>query len=206
MRRRAVVAIALSAYVACLGIAASVQGAYRPPELSKIVSAFALRPVKVECRTEVEDPILVDAWGYVYVPTSKQRITFVRASACRGALDIATDAQCDPERGITVPEVCSTDFTKAIGAMVLVHEAYHLRRVPNNQNEAITECRAMRHYDVALRLLGATDVVMDRLMPIMLQQHAYLRARVPAYNWERCGFPERYDRWRGYPPREAGEN
>jgi len=191
--KRIGVKVALLAVVASMVILVLVPtGAiakFRPTSLSEVASAFASRPVSVECRSVKEDSIFDWAWGYVWAPTSRSTVTYIFDEACVGALAIGSD----------ISEI--TDFMKAIGAEVLVHEAYHLKRVPGNQNEALTECRAMRHYDVVLRMLGASDATMDRLMPIMLINHLYIRSVFPEYNLEWCRIPVRYDRWRGNPPR-----
>lgn len=206
MRVRALIALAVVGVSLALGLAtgSTASNVAEPWRLKKVASVFANRQVYVWCRTKEDDGTLSTAWGYVYVPTAKQPYTTIDRDACNGALDIRDD---NPR---------TSDFLKGIGAAVLVHESYHLRDIPGNQDEARTECRAMRHYDVVLRLLGASDAMMDRLMPIMLIQHWYLRAwsehrhwrnidnpwdSQPTYHRPGCKMPLRYDRWRGFPPR-----
>lgn len=192
--KRLIAAVAVVVAVAITGTTnVSAPGAAtRPTELSQLASVFANRYVKVQCETTEENPQLGinGAWGYVFVPTSQQGVTYVWDEACKGALAIASD---DP---------VVTDYMKVNGIETIVHEAYHLRRVKGNQDEALTECRAMRHYDIAFRLMGASEKVLDRLMPLALLDHWRFRARIPRYNRKGCDMPLRYDKWFGYPPRE----
>jgi len=178
---------------------------FSSPLLNNVSTSFASRSVTIDCRSAEEDGTFNYAWGYVKIPLEKQKKAYIFDEACTGALDIKNN---DPK---------STDFMKSIGAAVIVHESYHLRITKGNLSEARTECRAMRHYDIALAKLGATQEVMDKLMPIMLINHWRLRAitehlnrqpvniifgRVPSYHQPNCQMPLRYDRYLGFPPRE----
>ena len=195
--------LAFALVLSALLLAPSVGAEFQNASLSQVASAFASRPVVVVCRSEAEDDVLNWAWGYVHVPTAEQKQTVIVDEACRGAIAIATDS----------PD--ATDYMKAIGAAVITHESYHLRRIGGNQDEARTECRAMRHFDIALVKLGATQAVMDRLMPIMLVNSWRLRAitegwadgsswfgSTPTYHRPGCDMPRRYDRYLGFPPRD----
>lgn len=209
VKRHAVGAVLLGiAVVIVLGSLAvtSASAWYAHPNLSKVASTFANRNVRVVCMGTEEDPEKVlgtYAWGYTYIPTSKEKYTYIYEKLCAGALAIASN---DPN---------VSDFYKAVGTATIVHEAYHLKRTRWNQNEAVTECRAMRHYDYALRMLGATDEQMKVLMPIMLIDSWRLRAwseedshrsgpfglTSPSYNRPGCDMPSRYDQYLGYPDR-----
>lgn len=148
--------------------------------LNRVATFFAQRPVIVKCRTEVEDNTLSWAWGYVEIPTRKQNYTVMVSEACLGALAIDND----------VDEI--SDYYKVVGASVLVHESFHLRDIKNNENEAITECRAMRNYDITLIALGAEPETVERLMPLIVLDHYIFVRENPAYNLEGCKYPERY--------------
>lgn len=161
---------------------------FSPDALSQVASAFASRKVKVICESAAEDSILAEAWGYVWVPPGEQNETYIHQFACKGAQAIASD---DPS---------VSDWSKAVGAEVLVHESYHLKRVRWNTSEAITECRAMRHYDVVLAKLGASEAEVYRLMPLMLLDHYRLGEFAPEYAKPSCGIPKRYDKYRGKYP------
>src|SRR5574342_147455 len=104
---------------------------YSIAKLDKVVTYFAERPVKVKCRTEQEDSAMVFAWGYVLSPPEDQNYTVINSDACLGALAIDNDLE-----GIS-------DFYKIIGETVIIHEAFNLKKIEFNSDEAITECRAM---------------------------------------------------------------
>lgn len=172
--------------------------------LDAVASAFASRPVTVTCASAEEDGIFNVAWGYVLEPLNEQTVAHIFDEACAGALAIDEDTDS------------ATDYMKAIGAATLIHESYHLRIVKGNGDEALTECRSMRHYDVVLRKLGASEGTVDRLMPLMLLNHWRLRAltedwnnkpgssifgKPASYHRSGCDMPLRFDRYLGFPPR-----
>jgi len=150
------------------------------PLLNQVASAFALRPVTVKCRTAEEDLFLLYAWGYVEVPTRTAKYTVVDERVCIGALAILLD---DP----AIP-----DWQKSLGVEVLVHESYHLLNAKGSENEAITECRAFRHYDYGFLALGATREELVRLMPLAIGRHYLFIAYFPAYGLPYCKMPARY--------------
>ncbi len=158
---------------------------WRADPLDRVASYFAARPVEVLCRNEEEDSVFIYAWGYVENPVSLATNTKLHEKACLGALAIDLD----------VPEVA--DWQKALGVETLLHEAFHLRRVRNNQSEKITECRAFRNYDRGLRRLGAEPGVIDRLMPLAIAHHFWFMHESPTYDYRRCDVPDRYSRWLG---------
>jgi len=191
----AVVLLAASAG-AVVGIAAS-SGGNPNARLDQVASSFANHPIRVRCRTSAVDPTFESAWGYVNTPVDQQTEAFIQQAACLGAAAIADD---DPAQ---------SDFMKAIGAAVLVHESFHLSRQPGVNSESITECRAFLHYDVVLLRLGASPEVVSRLMPLMIIIHYRLTTRTewlshhggilgglfggtPSYYRPTCGMPDRY--------------
>jgi len=163
----------------------SVQAEFQVPFLDQVASAFASRPVSIKCRSGKEDGILFWSDGYVLKPTSEQKFSVMRDDVCVGALAIDLD----------VPEI--DDFYKILGAAVLVHEAYHLKRTRYNENEAWTECRAMRHYDIVLYKLGAEPETMNRLMPLMMLNYYIHGTIFSRYMLKSCKIPARYDKWLG---------
>lgn len=156
------------------------QAEYANPLLDQVASAFALRPVTVKCRTAAEDPYLNYAWGYVFSPTRTAKYTVLDEKVCAGALAVATD---DP---------AVSDWQKSLGVEVLVHESYHLKNVKGAENEAITECRAFRHYDYGFLALGATREELVRIMPLAIGRHYLFIAYVPEYGLPYCKMPPRY--------------
>lgn len=153
--------------------------------LDVLASQFAMRPVTVLCRNEIEDDTMLWAWGYVLEPVAVQTDAKIHEVACLGALAIDLD----------VPEV--PDWQKALGVIVLLHESFHLKHVRNAGSEKITECRAFRNYDRGFRRLGAEPGVVDRLMPLAIARHYRFVHAVPAYDLKSCVEPERYRVWMG---------
>jgi hypothetical protein len=94
---------------------------------------------------------------------------------CAGALAVA-----DP--GVPV-------WQRAMGVLVLVHEAYHLRRWAWRRNEARVECQAIRHFRVGARLLGASPELANELLPVALAAHARMVKLFPEYNDPTCKLP-----------------
>lgn len=190
---------------ALLLVADNATAEFGDARLDEVASSFASRPVTVVCASEEEDSTFVWAWGYVLEPINVQTSTHIFDEACVGALAIDEDSDE------------ATDYMKAIGAATLVHESYHLRITKGNGDEALTECRAMRHYDVALRKLGASEETIARLMPLMLLNHWRLRAisedwhnqpgasifgKPATYHRSGCDMPRRFDRYIGFPPHQ----
>lgn len=56
--------------------------------------------------------------------------------------------------------------------IVLVHEAYHLRRWKWRRSEPKVECQAIPRFTIGARLLGATPEVANDLLPYALAAHA----------------------------------
>ncbi len=177
-RHRLAGLLVLLAVVLALVLAASARAETQPPLLAQVSSVFAHRPVTIDCRTEDEDPLLGWAWGYV-LQAGVSDFAVLDEEVCAGALAVASD---DP----AVP-----DWQKALGVSTLVHESYHLRRIRGNGNEALTECRAFRHYDYGLAMLGASQAEIARIMPIAIGRHYLYIALLPSYAGH-CLIPKRY--------------
>jgi len=183
--------LALSATLFLFFTPENAEARWRSYVLDSYASIFAGRDVHVECSSTDEDLDLYyndpNSWslGYVYVPTGQQKETFVWEGACWGALAIDSDS----------PDV--SDHMKSLGMAAILHEAFHLKQIKWNQNEAITECRAMRNFDRALESLGAEPSTIKRLMPIALLDHFSFRAQTPQYNKEGCKLPQRYWKYLG---------
>ena len=163
----------------------SAQAEWGTQTLDAVATHFASRPVQVLCHNEVEDTTMAWAWGYVEWPVGAQTNTKIHEMACAGALAIDLD----------VPEF--PDRQKVLGVAVIVHESFHLKHVRNAGSEKITECRAFRKYDEAMRLLGAEPEVMARLMPLAIARHFWFVREIPEYDLKSCQMPERYRVWLG---------
>lgn len=149
------------------------------PEATRVANVFAMRTdVEVRCYSETEplSPDLYGAWGYT-LPSISPFVFLNGPTICAGINAIASD---DP----AVP-----DWKKALGALVLAHESYHLRRWKWWGDEGKVECQAIRHWRASVRMLGASTAEADRLFPWALQAHWHLAAAAPQYNWEFCQVP-----------------
>jgi hypothetical protein len=80
-------------------------------------------------------------------------------------------------------------WQRATGALVLVHEAYHLRRWGGRWDEARVECRAIRHFRVGAELLGASPDVANELLPYALAAHQRMVTLFPNYRAPNCRLP-----------------
>jgi hypothetical protein len=123
-------AVAALAIVAGGLLAASPSAAYdRPPLLEQVASRVANGPAQVRCPSMEEwvaDPIWGTSqrgWGYTNM---LRDYVALHPALCAGAL--------------AVPDATVAACQRATGVLVLVHEAYHLRRWQWRRDEAKVEC------------------------------------------------------------------
>jgi hypothetical protein len=74
-------------------------------------------------------------------------------------------------------------------ALVLTHEAFHLRRWRFRRNEAKVECQAIVYFKDAAQRLGATAAQAEDLYPYALALHAHQVRLFPAYKDPKCVIP-----------------
>jgi hypothetical protein len=153
----------------------------RPALLEHVASVFARRPAEVRCPSTPEwiaDPIWGTganpqrAWGYTDMVNEH---IVLHPALCAGALAV-TDA--------TVPA-----WQRATGVLVLVHEAYHLRRWKLRFNEAKVECQAIEHFRTGAELLAASPELANDLLPYALAAHDRMVRLFPEYRDPRCRLP-----------------
>jgi hypothetical protein len=153
----------------------------RPPLLERVASVFAMRPAELRCPTSeewVDDPIwgtgpnTSRAWGYTDMVNDR---IVLHPALCVGAGAIS-----DP----TLPA-----WQRATGALVLVHEAYHMRFWRWRRDEAKVECQAIRHFVTAAQMLGASRELANDLLPFALAAHARMVTLYPQYRDRRCRLP-----------------
>ena len=152
----------------------------RSNDLERVASVFAQRGAEVRCPSMDEwiaDPIWGGpkqprAWGYTNM--IKEHIV-LHPALCAGAM-----ALDDP----TLPL-----WQRATGALVLVHEGYHLRRWGGRCSEARVECRAIRHFRVGAELLGASPALANELLPFALAAHQRMVTLFPTYRSPECRLP-----------------
>jgi hypothetical protein len=178
--------------VALLGlVAATVLGALvapraasaydRPALLERVASVFAAHPAEIRCPSMEEwindplwsaDPTQPRAWGYTNIIDD---YSVLQPVLCAGAAAIADTA---------VPA-----WERATGALVLVHESFHLRHWGHRLDEARVECRAIRNFTYGAELLGASPQLANDLLPFALAAHDRMVRLYPEYRDPTCKLP-----------------
>jgi hypothetical protein len=175
--RTAILALALGGL-----LAPTPASAYeRPALLGQVASHFALRQAEVRCPSLEEwtsdpiwgtDPNPQRAWGYTDMVNDH---IVLQPFLCAGALAVPDE---------TVPA-----WERATGVLVLVHEAYHMRRWKWRRNEAKVECEAIRHFTTGAEFLGASTQLANDLLPYALAAHARMVTLFPSYRDRHCKVP-----------------
>jgi len=173
---------ALALVVGAVLLAAPPASAYdRPPLLERVASYFAMRPADVRCPSMEEwtsDPIWGTApnpqraWGYTGMLNDH---IVLHPALCAGAIAVS-----DP----SLPA-----WQRATGVLVLVHEAYHLRRWAWRRSEAKVECQAIRHFATGAEQLGASPQLANDLLPYALAAHARMVRLFPNSRTAGCKLP-----------------
>jgi hypothetical protein len=163
-------------------LVAPVASAYdKPAELQRAASVFAMRDAEVRCPSSdewIHDPIWGTApnpsraWGYTDMIDD---YIVLHPELCAGAVAVSDRA---------VPA-----WQRATGVLVLVHEAYHLRRWAWRRNEAKVECQAIRHFRAGAAVLGASPQLANELLPYALAAHARMVRLFPEYRDATCKLP-----------------
>lgn len=175
----------LAAAVVGLGwMAAAARATTSDPRYDRVSSIIAGRgptdQTHVLCyeHGEKDDPDTVyGAWGYVWLSDTT-------------SVNIAEEP-CNGLRGIVDHDAAVPLWEEALGATVLAHESYHqnLRLfAATRDNEALTECRAMRAFHATVILLGGDKALAETLWPFALAFHYRLEVRFPKYKMA-CRFP-----------------
>jgi hypothetical protein len=162
--------------------AATPASAYdRPPLLERVASYFAKRPAELRCPSVDEwtsDPIWGSAagsgraWGYTDMVND---YIVLHPALCAGAL--------------AVSDAALPAWQRATGVLVLVHEAYHLRRWTWRRSEPKVECAAIAHFTSAAKQLGASPQLANDLLPYALAAHARMVTLFPNYRARHCRLP-----------------
>jgi hypothetical protein len=166
---------------AVLSTAAPASAYDRPPLLERVASYFAQRPAQLRCPSMEEwtsDPIWGSApssqraWGYTDMLND---YIVLHPTLCAGALAVSDPA---------LPA-----WQRATGILVLVHEAYHLRRWTWHRSEPRVECAAIAHFTSAAEQLGASPQLANDLLPYALAAHARMVRLFPNYRDRKCRLP-----------------
>jgi len=159
-------------------------GSTKPPRprLNAWASRFAMRQVSVDCLDATAWSADERAHGLAYVPvgppmTPVASETVAAPVVCAGALAVA--------EGRGAPR-----WRMAVGVLALVHEAYHLRIWAHRLDEGRVNCQAIRHFRVAVELLGGSPQLADELLPYALAIYWRLAVTAPRYHWNGCRVPQ----------------
>jgi hypothetical protein len=144
--------------------------------LDSVASSIAGRPVVVVCLDEGDAGYPGDygAWGYVYLWGDNE---FMSQEVCDGLLALTGG----PPAAL---------WKQALGVLVLTHESFHLNQhVKQPENEARTECRAIKNFTRTAGMLGASNEDAERLLPFALAIHWRVAAKAREYFYEPCKVP-----------------
>jgi hypothetical protein len=169
--------VALTLAALLLGLVLAPAGrAYETPALvNDVARSYSLGVGEVRCASPTEwsgDRYSGSYWGYTNVQTDS---SVLAPHVCDGALNVAN------------PQVPA--WQRAIGALVLVHEAFHLRHWRFRRNEAKVECQAMVYFTEAAQKLGASETEANMLYVYALAWHWRQTELLPWYRDPKCLLP-----------------
>lgn len=132
--------------------------------INEVASWLAMRPVKVHCLTPEEsrnDPIIVVYGAEAYVAGTRD----IQGHWHPGKTAVFKHGYC--ETILAVQRGDASGYTPrdiALAALILTHEAGHLRGHFWSGNEAKTECWAIRHVGYVLARLGVESTDARRML------------------------------------------
>ena len=86
---------------------------------------------------------------------------------------------CEGALGVGSAEVPA--WQQALGALVLTHEAYHLRHWRHRRDEGKVECQALVYFREAAQRLGASPAQARRPLAYALALHEHKARLFPQY-------------------------
>jgi hypothetical protein len=173
-RSRAIdVLAAVVAFTAlALGVVASARANERPARLNEVAAAYSLGVGDIRCPSQEEwNADFGSSFGYAYT-NMRGEYAVLSPLVCAGAVGVGTSAVAD--------------WQQALGVLVLVHEAFHLRRWRWRRNEGKVECQAMVHFKEAAQRLGARPDQAHNLYAYAVALHAYKVRAFPQYRDRHC--------------------
>jgi hypothetical protein len=157
-------------------VLAPVARAYETPaKLNDVARYYSLGVGEVRCASPPEwdaDGASKTYWAYANV---RQDYAVLAPLICEGALNVAN------------PEVPA--WQRAVGTLVLVHEAFHLRHWRFRRDEGKVECQAMVYFTEAAQRLGASEAEANNLYPYALAWHWRQIELLPWYRDPKCLLP-----------------
>jgi hypothetical protein len=175
-RVRGVRGLALTvALLLWLVVAVRAQAYETPSRLNEVARVYSLGIGEVRCASLAEwhaDSHSSFQWGYTNV---RSDYTVLPPLICDGALN--------------VPDAQFPAWQRALGTLVLVHEAFHLRHWRFRRNEAKVECQAIVYFTEAAEKLGASEAEANNLYPYALAWHRWLTQLFSWYRDRTCVIP-----------------
>jgi hypothetical protein len=169
VRLRAVVALA------ALALAGGAAAYDRPAKLNEVAHIYSLGVGEVRCPSEDEwNADFASSFGYAYTNV-RADYAVLSPLVCAGALGVGSDA--------------IADWQEALGVLVLVHEAFHLRHWRWRRNEGKVECQAMFHFHEAAERLGTSPTHAHSLYAYAVALHGYKTSLFPQYRNPGCRPP-----------------
>jgi hypothetical protein len=146
-----------------------------PSRLNEVAHVYSLGVGEVRCPSRAEwDEDWASSFGWAYTNV-RADYTVLGPAVCMGALGVGS---------ADVPA-----WQQALGALVLTHEAFHLRHWRFRRNEGKVECQALANFRDATGRLGATATQAEDLYPYALALHDYKVRVFPQYRDPRCVIP-----------------
>jgi hypothetical protein len=143
-----------------------------PSRLNEVAHVHAQGVGEVRCPSQEEwDEDWASSFGWAYTNVRKD-FTVLGPVVCAGALGVGS---------ADIPA-----WQQALGALVLTHEAFHLRHWRFRRNEGKVECQALANFRDAARRLGATAAQAEDLYPYALAWHDYKVRLFPQYRDPKC--------------------
>ena len=152
--------------------------------LTEVARVYSLGIGEVRCPSPADwNADFASSFSSAYT-NLRDDYTILSPRVCEGALGVGSAA---------VPA-----WQQALGALVLTHEAYHLRHWRHRRDEGKVECQALVYFRDSAQRLGATAAQAQDLYAYALALHAYKARLFPNYRDPKCVVPP----WE--PPLEGG--
>jgi hypothetical protein len=165
----------LVSLVLALALVPSAAAYQVPSKLNDVAQVYSLGVGEVRCPSRAEwDQDWASSFGWAYT-NLRDDYTVLGPVVCEGALGVGS---------ADVPA-----WQQALGALVLTHEAFHLRHWRFRRNEGKVECQALAYFKDAARRLGATPAQAEDLYAYALALHDYKVRIFPQYRDPKCVIP-----------------
>ena len=167
-----VFALALLSLVVAFVLIPSASAYEVPGRLNEVARVYSLGVGEIRCPSREEwEADWASSFGWAYTDVRRD-YTVLGPVVCTGALGVGS---------ADVPA-----WQQALGALVLTHEAFHLRHWRYRRNEGKVECQALANFRDAARRLGATAAHAEDLYAYALAWHGYKVRLFPQYRDPKC--------------------